>query len=112
MDLVLDEEEAAAVEAEEDGGEEAAPLPTEEEIGALEERLQELNVEYGLEDEEGDDEHREMAGLRQIYTAVRPSSAWSLSRTNAWTPAHSSSYHPDRAPAPQAQVCLECQDEA
>ena len=71
MNLVLDDEDAA-VEAEDDDDEPAAPLPTADEVGALEERLRELNVEFGLEDEEGDDEHREMAGLRQIYTAVSP----------------------------------------
>jgi hypothetical protein len=73
MNLVLDDEDAA-VEAEDDDDDDepAAPLPTADEVGALEERLRELNVEFGLEDEEGDDEHREMAGLRQIYTAVSP----------------------------------------
>lgn len=70
MDVVVDG--ASGLEDEDDVEYEAepAPLPTEQDVSRLEEKLRELNVEYGLEDEEGDDEHREMVGLREIYGLV------------------------------------------
>lgn len=72
MDLVI--EGSGGVEADDDDPLPAG-LPSSHEVAALEDKLRELNVEFGLEDEEGDDEHREMAGLREIYGAVSPLSS-------------------------------------
>ncbi|CDZ98775.1 homeodomain-like containing protein [Phaffia rhodozyma] len=74
----FEDEEIDELEDDEDeNDDEAVPtasLPNQSDIVLLEDALSELNVEFGLgeDEEEGDDESREMRGIRDIYGLVQP----------------------------------------
>lgn len=72
---VEDEEEEGNEEEEDEDDEEdeELTLPREDDLNRLEDKLNELSVEFGLGagEEEGDDESKEMGGIREIYSLVR-----------------------------------------
>ncbi|KAL7410992.1 hypothetical protein BDY24DRAFT_398282 [Mrakia frigida] len=73
-DAVGEPDEEDELDEEQDEEDEPAGVPTEEEIEKLQEKVDQLSLEFGLGEEEevGDDESREMKGLREMRDLISP----------------------------------------